>query len=93
MKTKQNEPAFPALSQMNESGYISNENFGMSKRFYAACAAIQGMLANKVICENLAKQAIDNKKISLSDIDRYVKIEITAMSYQYADELLSQENE
>ena len=45
-KSKQNEPAFPSLSQMNESGYISNENFGMSKRFFAACAAMQGMLSN-----------------------------------------------
>lgn len=43
------EPAF-AMSNSelwsNEHGVVKNESNGMSKRFYAACAAMQGNLAN-----------------------------------------------
>jgi hypothetical protein len=35
------EPAFPVTEHV-----IAEANLGMSKRFYAACAAMQGILAN-----------------------------------------------
>lgn len=46
------EPAFPSKGSADcttLSGYSSYQNIkfeGMSKRFYAACAAIQGLLSN-----------------------------------------------
>lgn len=44
------EPAFPLPSGVevnyNENGVIVDTANGMSKRFYAACAAMQGLLAN-----------------------------------------------
>jgi len=56
MKNKGLEPAFPVDYRIRES-----DRKGMNKRFYAACAAMQGLLSNpypdiiwldnKVICE------------------------------------------
>lgn len=42
------EPAFP-MEQHNERGELYNIHFGMSKRFYAACAAMQGILSSNEI--------------------------------------------
>ena len=40
------EPAFP--TDVKDSGALFNkECMGMSKRFYAACAAMQGIVANQ----------------------------------------------
>jgi len=46
MKTEKlgQEPAFPVESK--EYGNVGINEIGMSKRFYAACAAMQGLLAN-----------------------------------------------
>ena len=87
------EPAFAALAidksiksdeQTTEHSLNGNNgNNGMSKRFYAACAAIQGLLANPYLMESLANDA----KITQDDQLRIIK-----SSYQYADELLKQEN-
>jgi len=43
------EPAFPSKSQ-HYSEFVINK--GMSKRFYAACAAVQGLLANPELTDN-----------------------------------------
>ena len=61
----------------------SIEDSGMSKRFYAACAAMQGLLANPYLMESLANDAKSTQEAQL----RIIKA-----SYQYADELLKQEN-
>ena len=64
------EPAFP-----NESNaYMQMPDcFGMSKRFYAACAAMQGLLSNPTTRRDNMTSLI-------------------MVSYEYADELLKQEN-
>lgn len=66
------EPAFP-----NESNaYMQMPDcFGMSKRFYAACYAMQGVLA------------------TTSNSNEWIKPGVLAKrAYEYADELLKQEN-
>ena len=80
------ESAFPH----DEYGYINEDmpcnliesHNGMSKRFYAACAAMQGLLAN----------ADWTKSANIpDDFDEY-KERIANASYEFADELLKQEN-
>ena len=42
------EPAFPIkYKDLTPFGELENIEVGISKRFYAACAAMQGILANK----------------------------------------------
>lgn len=50
---------------------------GMSKRFYAACAAMQGLCVGKITSEIKKGECVD----------------IAEMSYIIADELLKQEND
>ena len=67
METKQklgSEPAFPPTREMQElAPTCEGYHVGMSKRFYAACAAMQGLTANshedliKMDFETLSKQA------------------------------------
>ena len=72
-KLGQNEPAFPL-----ESYWVADkENNGMSKRFYAACAAMQGMLANSRYSDTELNYSIPN---------------VIELCYNVADELLEQEN-
>ena len=81
------EPAFPH----DEYGYINEDmpcnliesHNGMSKRFYAACAAMQGLLANPYLMESLANDAKSTQD---------ARLRIIKSSYQYADELLKQES-
>ena len=72
------EPAFP-----NESNaYMQMPDcFGMSKRFYAACVAMQGLLSNSVFMSYMAQEYSDNT-------DK----EVVKNAYELADELLRQEN-
>ena len=56
---------------------------GMSKRFYAACAAMQGILSNQQWAESM--------KIK-DDWDEF-KNRVISGSFEIADELLRQENE
>ncbi len=59
---------------------------GMSKRFYAACAAMQGILANDTVIMQLIKVAKEqghNKE----------EIFVVKEAYAYADELLKQEQQ
>ena len=56
---------------------------GMSKRFYAACAAMQGMLANSTYCSHLA---LDEK-----NGEKSMAVAIAKDAFELADELLRQE--
>ena len=63
----------------HHNGSESREQYtrgGMSKRFYAACAAMQGLLAY---------QNLDMMKFSFEEV-------IPKLAFMYADELLKQEN-
>lgn len=71
------EPAFPIEGHFDGKLFIE-DNKGMSKRFYAACAAMQGILANANIV---------NGKTSNTTYD-YV-----CLAFECADELLKQENQ
>jgi hypothetical protein len=77
------EPAFSNSETYNPNNMEANGMFspGMSKRFYAACAAMQGLLANPEIIKAMAQS------IKTSDKD------LAKASYAAADELLKQENE
>ena len=74
------EPAFPIteeqMDRIEKYPHMS-EMAGMSKRFYAACAAMQGILSNGNINPN-----------GIMPIEVKVKL-----AYEYADELLKQEND
>ena len=62
--------------ELGQHPAFANNNFnGMSKRFYAACAAMQGLLANKSM--------IDNHNLDMERIANY--------AFMQADELLKQE--
>lgn len=82
------EPAFAisAHSDIDDKpgrGRANNSHFsqrGMSKRFYAACAAMHGLLSNT----NIGNWVSEDKQEQRRDIV------ITAFSF--ADELLKQEN-
>ena len=73
--------AFVGHDSLGNREYVRENNIGMSKRFYAACAAMQGILANQngeytVICKTNQQYAEH----------------LISQSYQFADELLKQEN-
>ena len=71
------EPAFPTYEQTGNPVCWSTE-LGMSKRFYAACAAMQGISSTLNPTQNIT--------LSLAQ-------QIAKESYILADELLKQENE
>jgi len=78
-----NEPAFATSAKLSQDEDILQ--VGMSKRFYAACAAMQGILANgdmmkRIVLVSKNKQVNSNSTVILT-------------SYQFADELLKQEYE
>jgi len=45
------EPAFPKKAYRDQELYFHDQG-GMSKRFYAACAAMNGILSNPVVINN-----------------------------------------
>ena len=72
------EPAFPySTKNTSTSDSFSPFGSGMSKRFYAACAAMQWMLANTTVL---------NDNGSVLGIENLVED-----AYMFADELLKQE--
>lgn len=77
------EPAFPIVEELFDgfSQVYKQEctSSGMSKRFYAACAAMQGLLSG------MSDHNLDSKC-------RY-RDRIATTSYIIADELIKQENE
>ena len=75
------EPAFACTYEMNISG--QNKlcyHEGMSKRFYAACAAMQGILANQ-----------NGEYGVIGGTNQQYTERLISQSYQFADELLKQE--
>jgi len=76
------EPAFATSAQLSRNEDVFQE--GMSKRFYAACAAMQGILANQNLSQNLTKGITNTKDANAAIINH---------AYALADELLKQENE
>jgi len=66
------------IGQNNEFGTVLNP--GMSKRFYAACCAMQGILAG-------------HYEINLVNAGFPDPISISTQAYQFADEILKQEEE
>lgn len=75
------EPAFACTYEINISGqnklYYHN---GMSKRFYAACAAMQGILTNQ-----------NGEYGVIGGTNQQYTERLISQSYQFADELLKQE--
>ena len=71
-------PAYPI--QINQA-YLP----GMSKRFYAACAAMQGILSNTDLMTKVHE--VSNSK------NEDPKLVVIRNAYEFADELLKQENE
>lgn len=77
------EPAFPTDYGFQENiGTVPHT--GMSKRFYAACAAMNGILANPNTASQIAQQF---GSISAEDANELV----CKTAYKLADELLKQE--
>jgi hypothetical protein len=72
------EQAFPSDYTGN-----SDREVGMSKRFYAACSAMQGLCASNII----GPGSFDFE----GRTERYIN-RISKIAYQFADELLKQEN-
>ena len=70
------EPAFANRGQIYEP-----TQQGISKRFYAACVAMQGLLSNSIFMNYMAQEYSDNT-------DK----EVVKNAYELADELLRQEN-
>ena len=79
-KLKQ-DPAFATSACLFANEDVFQE--GMSKRFYAACAAMQGMLTNK----GAYWQGYSE------NLNGYLPEELAKLSYEFADELLKQEYE
>lgn len=65
------EPAFPLAEPQNEF------EIGMSKRFYAACAAMNGLMSSLSPTQEITARLAE---------------QISKESYMIADELLKQEN-
>lgn len=54
-----NDPAFPTPDYiMENSGKIDFNPMGMSKRFYAACAAMQGLYSNPAMANRAVEEVI-----------------------------------
>ena len=85
------EPAYPCeigfengnIQEMHQNGNYTALHNGMSKRFYAACAAMQGLLSNSVGIKAISDN-VDTQEEFFS--------EVIKSSYDFADELLKQEN-
>lgn len=78
------EPAFGSACANEQSHHIET---GMSKRFYAACCAMQGFLSNTDFVNELGnrlKNEPNNNKFNEC---------VCRASYMVADELLKQEDE
>ena len=79
-----NDPAYPlevnyhsGFTNYGDKVYSVENHLGMTRRFYAACAAMQGFLS---------MGCINPHSIRISDFS-----EVISQSYEAADELLKQE--
>lgn len=80
------EPAFPMeFEQRNDF------QFGMSKRFYAACAAMTGILSSMPHSKENTIEWLE----SILKVYGNIKVgeAVAKEAFMYADELLKQENE
>lgn len=75
----------PAFASFQGEKYSTQQ--GMSKRFYAACAAMQGLLANEQIIIAISKRYPNPEQY------QELRTFYATLSYEYADELLKQETE
>jgi hypothetical protein len=71
--------AFPHLEKC-----ARGDETGMNKRFFAACAAMQGLLANN--------NFVDNRFYLEENVDNFHR-SIAEVAYKIANEMLEQENE
>lgn len=71
--------AFPFIDGNAVIGNAPFGDVGMSKRFYAACAAMHGLLSNSAIIEALSSES------------ETANIKIIEASYELADLLLEKE--
>ena len=82
-----NSPAFPTdYGYQQDIGTVPDS--GMSKRFYAACAAMQSVIQSAMTTPDTLKALNEMSVLENKDIPEM----IVKMSYEYADELLKQEN-
>ena len=88
------EPAFPIKhKELTPFGELESFKLGMSKRFYAACAAMQGLLSQHIKTEDMEPDCIEPVyQASYSSLDPNY-YELVRDAYRIADELLKQENE
>lgn len=92
------EPAFPCevgfldgeIRQQHQNGNYTALDNGMSKRFYAACAAMQGILSGKH--ENLQCNRKGDSAFPINQTLSYNFEKIAINAFKIADELLKQEN-
>lgn len=75
------ESAFPLMD-----AEFREIQWGMSRRFYAACAAMQGLLANEQLIIAFSKRFPKEEQY------KNILTKYAIMAYEYADELLVQEN-
>jgi len=83
------EPAFAGLSEVSGSGYVYKDNYGMSKRFYAACQIAPSVIASSLTDKDVLR-GIDKV---MRETKRGVEEVVVNMIYEYVNELLKQENE
>jgi len=70
------EPAFPETHDNTDVNRFVIP--GMSKRFYAACAAMQGLCSTELLGITVQRASVRCQ-------------EVVALAYKYADELIKQE--
>ena len=87
------EPAFPEQTWEydGQNNVLNSQNPGMSKRFYAANIAMQGLLSNYKISIGIPNVNQNSMEDSLKREKQIIK-DIITKSYEFADELLKQEN-
>ena len=85
------ESAYPGILLDTYSGKPCGQEHGMSKRFYAACAAMQGILSSHkegLYCNKQeGAQGLGIKEKQILNVNRLVQL-----SYRIADEMVEQEN-
>lgn len=88
---KHQDSAYPEILLDTFSGKPCGQQHGMSKRFYAACAAMNGILSSHkegLYCDRQeGASSIGIKEKQILNTNNLVKL-----SYKIADELLMQEN-
>lgn len=82
------EPAFPYADIEGVIGNTPSGSFGMSKRFYAACAIAPSVI--NAIFLSTKESAVEFKKVVIEENKTQEQI-IIGIVYEFVDELLRQE--